>query len=185
MKTNTNRTDRQGNYIGNGSCHADYTVIDFSGYPQVSSSVSLSETTESVYVTYENKENGKTITARFSYHVNNAVVFGDQLDGFVASKDEILYRLGLKTRTFVPDTFLFINKKCVAKKDIEAGLYEFAELTIKEMYDLGKGADLSAYTGKIAKDSNWLIEGNRVEEEIKTSTNFLGQRVQLGRYIYS
>jgi len=185
MKTNLNKTDRKGNQIGDGSCHVDYTIIDFSEYPQVSSSVSLSETTESVYVAYENKENGKTITARFSHHVNNAVAFGDQLNGFVASEDEILYRLGLKTRTFVPDTFLYIDKRKVAKKDIAAGLYEFAELTIREMYDLGKGADLSAYTGKIAKDSNWLIEGNRVEEEIKTSINFMGQSVQLGRYIYS
>jgi len=185
MKTNINRTDRQGNYIGDGSCHVDYTVINFSEYPQISSSVSLSETTESVYVTYRNDENDKKITTRFSYHVNNAVAFGDQLNGFAAGKNEILYHLGLKTRTFIPDTFLFINKRCVAKKDMEAGLYEFAELTIKEMYDLGKGADLSAYTGKIAKNSNYLILGSKVEEEVKTSTNILGQRVQLGRYIYN
>ena len=34
--------------------------------------------------------------------------------------------------------------------------YEIAELTLDEMYALGEGADISMYTNKVAKGSNWL-----------------------------
>lgn len=188
MKTNQgkkNRIDSMGNIIGNGDYHAGYTVFDFSDYPQISAKTALSETTESVYITYRNDDNSRRITVRFSNHINNATIFGDQLNGLTVSKDEVLYHLGLKERTFVPDTYLSIAKRCVAKKDIESGMYSFADVSIKDMYALGKGADLSPYKGKIAKDSNYLILGDKVEEFIKTSMNWLGFEVQIGHYLYS
>lgn len=40
--------------------------------------------------------------------------------------------------------------------------YEIAELTLDEMYALGEGADISMYTNKVAKGSNWLILGTYI-----------------------
>jgi hypothetical protein len=37
---NQAKIDREGNYIGDGKSHNTYNVIDFSEYPQISSSVS-------------------------------------------------------------------------------------------------------------------------------------------------
>lgn len=176
------KLDRDGNQIGDGSYHASYNTIDFPGYPQVSSSVSKSQSTESVYVTYTNSDNGKTVTVRFSNHENNAVKFGDQLDGNYATKGEILYHLGLINRTFVPDTRLFIDKRMV--KDKEVGNYQEADLTIGEMYALGKDADISQYKGMLAKGSKYLILGDKVVEEKQTGINALGQTVYRGKFIY-
>lgn len=170
------KTDRYGNDILTAGCQ-DYIVFDIEG---VTSVIDKSETTESVYVTY--RANGKSVTVRFSNHMNNAVLFGDQLNGNTATVNEILFRLGMKQRIFKPDTFLFIIKRAVAKKDLAN--YEVAHLTIQEMYNLGKDADLSEFKGKVAKDSNYLIQGDKVEEAEKTSRNIFGDSVTLGRYIY-
>lgn len=174
--------DRKDNLIGDGTYHVEYHVIDLDNYPQVSYTVDKSDTSESVYVRYSNAENGKSITVRFSWHENNAVKFGDQLNGYTASENEILYRLGLKTRTFIPNTFLAIAKRMVKK--VEMKNYEEADLTIQEMYALGAGADISAHTGKLAKGSNWLIEGTEITEHEETRTDHFGQKVRIGKYIY-
>lgn len=174
-------TDRNGNPIGNGTYHVEHHVIDLSDYPQVSYSIDKSNTSETVYVKYFNSENGKEITVRFSWHENNAVMFGDQLPGS-ATSDEILYHLGLKTREFVPNTYLMIAKRMVKK--IEMKNYEESELTIQEIYALGAGADISAHKGKLAKGSNWLIEGTEVVECKETRLDYLGRTNIIGKYIY-
>jgi len=174
--------DREGNSIGNGTFHADYNVYEFEEYPQITNSVSKSETTESVYVTYYNKDNDKEAIVRFSNHVNNATIFGDQLNGNFTGKDEILYKLGLMKRVFIPRKFIYIPNRAVKYKDVDQ--YPKADLTIKEMYALGAGADLSKYNGKIAKDSNYLILGDKVEEHTEKRKNAFGSMVEIGNYIY-
>ena len=177
------RTDKTGNYIGDGRFHVNHEVFDFPKYPQIETSVSFSDTTESVYVTYYNNEN--RITCRFSHHQNknNAVKFGDQLDGYLATELEVLYRLGLATREFIPSTYLSIKYHQIKKVLVQK--YEMADKTIHELYQLGEGADLSEYTGKVAKDSNYLITGNTITLETRTRTNIFGNTVKVGEYVYS
>lgn len=175
------KTDRFGNYIGTDSSHTYYRVEDFSDYPQISSSISKSDNTESVYVRYYNSDNSQTIVVRFSDHSNNATLFGDQLD-WTASREEILFHLGLATRTFIPDTRLFIDSRQVSKKTLDQ--YQEAELTISQMYELGAGADLSDYTGKLAKGSNYLIQGTKVKEFEDTRIDAFGNERRVGRFVY-
>ena len=176
------KEDRSGNYIGDGTWNIEPSVFDFSEYPQVTSSISYSNTTESAYVTYRNTDNLKSITVRFSEHENNAVKFGDQLNGLFASRNEIMYRLGIICRKFIPNTYLHISTMQVKKKEICN--YEIANITIKEMYDKGANADISEYIGKIAKDSNYLIIGDKVEELQEFKTNLIGSKILIGKYIY-
>ena len=60
------RTDKNGNYIGDGRFHVNHEVFDFSKYPQIETSVNFSDTTESVYVTYYNNENNNRILQIFA-----------------------------------------------------------------------------------------------------------------------
>ncbi|NDW19419.1 hypothetical protein D0T53_10935 [Dysgonomonas sp. 216] len=177
--------DSKGNTIGDGSYNVEPSIFDFNNeYPQITTSISYSNTTESTYVTYKNKDNDKSITVRFSNHENNAVKFGDQLNGYLATSDEILFHLGLKQRQFIPKTYLSIWKRSVSKKDLAKGTYEFADKTIQEMYSMGENADLSKYKGKIAKDSNYLILGDKVElVEDKGSDDF-GNATTIGSFVY-
>ena len=175
------RTDRLGNYIPDfGNC--DYWILNFPG-TDIQSEVNFSEKTESVYVRYSSSKTHRCVTCRFSWHVNNAVLFGDQLDGRFASEDEILYRLGYKKREFLPDTRLWIASQKVAKKRLH--LYEEAPLSIQEMYALGEDADLSEYKGKLARGGNYLILGDKVEKVKETGRDWLGREVVYGTYIYS
>lgn len=176
------RTDSKGNIIGDGKFHTAYDVIDFSDYPQITIKITESNTSETVYIQYTNTENSQNITVRFSWHENNAVRFGDQLNGFLASKNEILAHLGLKKRTFVANTYLSISKICISKK--KTHLYSECDLSISEMYAMGVGADLSNYTNKLAKGSNFLITGSPVELLAQTRQNALGAWVEVGDYIY-
>jgi hypothetical protein len=177
------KTDRKGNEIGDGSFHVPHKVIEFPENDKIRATVSKSDTTESVYVTYTNEDNGKSITTRFSNHENNAVKFGDQLNGDIAKKDEILFHLGLKDRTFVPNTYLSIFKQAVARKNLDK--YEEADKTIKELYDLGEGADISKYKGKIAKGSNYLILGDTVTKEEEKGRDAFGGETRKGKFIYT
>lgn len=176
------KTDRLGNGIGDGTYHVEYDVVNFEN-ESIVSSVSKSETTETVYVTYRNIENGKSITVRFSMHENNAVRFGDQLNGSFATNNEIMYHLGLKTRTFVPITRKTIWTQQVAKKRLAE--YSETNLSISEMYELKAGADISMHTGKLAKGSNYLILGSTVEEIEETKMDAFGNSVRIGKYIYN
>ena len=174
--------DRSGNLIGEGGWNVEHSVFDFNDYPQVTSSISKSETTESVYVTYTNRNTNQSVTLRFSNHENNAVKFGDQLNGDTATKAEVLYHLGLAKRTFIPKTYLWIDKQAIAKKNISK--YEVCDKTIQEMYAMGEDADIAEYKGKLAKDSNYLILGDKVEKHEEQTKDILGQTVTRGRYIY-
>lgn len=176
------KQDRKGNEIGDGSFHSDYEVFEFTDYPSVSAKVDKSETTESVYVKYTNSLNNETITVRFSNHENNAMKFGDQLNGFLATRNEVLARLDLIDRVFIPDTYLSISNTQVKRS--ETHLYEESDLTIQEMYELGENADLSAHVGKRAKGSNRVIKGDKVQLLISTRQNAFGQSVQVGTYEY-
>ena len=174
--------DRSGNLIGEGGWNVEHSVFDFNDYPQVTSSISKSENTESVYVTYTNRNTNQSVTLRFSNHENNAVKFGDQLNGDTATKAEVLYHLGLAKRTFIPKTYLWIDKQAIAKKNISK--YEVCDKTIQEMYAMGEDADIAEYKGKLAKDSNYLILGDKVEKHEEQTKDILGQTVTRGRYIY-
>ena len=176
------KTDKSGNYIGDGRYHVEYSTFDFSEYPQIDIKVNKSETTESVYVTYKNNDNGKSIILRFSTHENNAVKFGDQLNGNLATKNEVLYKLGLMNRKFIPKKRLFISWKQPKKVDLDK--YEVADKTMKELYDLGDGADISMYNGKLAKGSNYLITGDKIESSYETRLDDFGNEVRIGDYIY-
>lgn len=178
----TIKTDREGNLIGNADFHSSYDVENFNDYPTVFSSVNKSNSSESVYVTYTNSDNLKSIVVRFSNHNNNAVRFGDQLNGKTVTRNEILANLGLVKRVFVPETRLSIDWNYVKKTQVK--LYEESNLTIKEMYDLGEGADLSEHKGKIAKGSNILIQGNKVEKLEVKKNNMFGEMVTVGSYVY-
>lgn len=175
-------TDRNDNLIGSGNYHVEHTVYDFPEFPSIQSTVTESNTSETVYIRYANRENGRNVTVRFSWHINNAVEFGDQLDGNTTSRDEVLYRLGLMRRTFIPNSFLFIGKRMVKKSAMKN--YEEADLTIGEMYELGEDADLSRFVGKLAKGSNYLITSSKVDKVLESRTDRLGNTVYCGKYIY-
>jgi hypothetical protein len=157
-------------YIQFSKFNVDYIAYDMSEFPMVEVSVSKSETSESVYVYYVNTDTMERVTVRFSNHNNNAVQFGMQLDGNMTTKMDVLYRLGLAKREFVYDQGLSIWNRQVAK--LQLANYEEAELTIQEMYALGAGADLSQYTGKLAKGSNLLILGDKVGFFQKTTGEY-------------
>jgi len=176
-----NITDREGNFIGTGAVSAKYDIIDMSDYPQVEIKVDKSLTTESVYVKY--CLGLEKVVCRFAHHNNNAVKFGDQLNGYIAEKDEILALLGLKNRTFVPNKYFTFGKKQVKKS--ECANYEETNLTIQEIYALGKDADITAHVGKLAKGSNWLILTDTIREVEETRTNQFGVEVLIGKYIYA
>lgn len=175
--------DKSGNYIGDGKHHVEYNVKDLTKkYPQISQKVDKSETTESVYVTYVNNDNDKKVTLRFSNHENNAVKTGEQLNGYITSEDEILYKLDLKKRVFVPETRLIFPFSQVSKKKINQ--YKESPLTIREIYSLGENADISKYKGMIAKDSNYLIEGDTIKKVEMHTLNSKGEKVRIGSYKY-
>ena len=163
--------DKHDNPIGDGTFHCRYNVIDLTSYG-VRSTISFSGTTESVYVTYINDNNSKRITARFSYHINNAVKYGDQLNGFIATEDEILFHLGLKTRTFKPDIILQLGRNAVKAKKINE--YKSCGLTLSELFALGDGADISMYVGM-------LIEGT---DKVITSSKITSYEGKYGSFIY-
>jgi hypothetical protein len=174
------KTDRNGNLIGDGSFHTDFKVLEFSN-PGISSTVSKSETTESVYVTYKYED--RSITCRFSIHENNAVKFGDQLDGYFASEKEILFHLGLAQRVFVPQTYLSHGLSSIKMSTVLN--YEVADITRQELFKLPEGADISQYTGKVLKGTNNIVNSKIVERFERKRTNAFGQEVTIGNYIYN
>lgn len=171
------KTDKFGNVIGDDSI--EYNTLDLSSYG-IKTSVQKSYSTESVYVYYTLG----TISAvvRFSNHHCNAVEFGKYIDGNNYTEDEILFKLGLKERVFIPLTEKRIETMQVAKKKLAN--YEEAELTIKELYALEVGSDISKYTGKIAKGSNYLICSTEVELVKVMKRNSFGDPITVGRFEY-
>lgn len=147
-----------------GDWHAEHKVFDYSEYPEISHNVQKSSNTESVYVAYfvnKNQENEGKAVVRFSHHLSNAIKFGDAIDGkSTDAKDEVLYRLGLIGREWKPYVVPMIAHRAVKKSQLAN--YKIANLTLDEIKKLGIGADISEYKGKIAKNSNQLIEGDIV-----------------------
>ncbi len=161
--------DRDGNPIGDGSWHKNYKVDEVAlSYPNISYKVDKSASTESVYVTYTNNdpkypENGKPkVTVRYSIHDSNAVKFGDQLRGEAVERNngELLYRLGLKEREWVPAPS--VPTRTVSKKDLENNTYEESELTERDIMLLPVGADIAEHKGKLIKGTNELILVDKV-----------------------
>lgn len=163
----------------NSKYNVNYKVENIEG---IHTSISKSETTESVYVYYRNPENDNSVTVRFSHHENNGVKFGDQLDGYSATLNEIKYRLGLINRRFIPEKRKTINcyrvKKVVAAEMIEA------PYTIQELYAMPIGTDLSEFKGMVAKGSNWVIDGGIIVEENITRLDCFGNEVTIGYFEY-
>lgn len=176
MKT---KVDGKGNEIGNGEFHVNYHIFEFDN-GQIETRVSKSDTTESVYVYYSFKT--ERVTVRFSNHENNATKFGDQLNGMWATRDEVLFHLGLKKRVFIPLVRKNIGSMTVKK--VEMKNYEVADLTIQEMYELPVGTDISMFKGKLAKNSNRLIFSDVVSETVETRPDAFGNSVQIGKFIY-
>jgi len=181
-KMGLNRQDKFGNEIGDGTWNIGEYVMKFPEYPQISHVVNKSDTTESTYVTYSNSETEDHVTVRFSMHECNAVRFGDQLDGYSATREQVLYRLGLKKRVFIPRKKLSIYTKFLKDSDIDK--YVEAELTIQEMYALGAGADLSPFVGKRSKNGKHLIMRNVVEEIEDMGRDYFGNPVRVGEFKY-
>lgn len=176
------KADRYGSPIGDGTWHADYEVFDLSAYG-IRSAVTLSNTSESVYVSYIKGEglDAKEVEVRYSNHCNGLGFEGydngrkTMMRGIYGNDDtrkEILALFGYLRCVFVPDKKKFIRGRNVGKKSI--GDYEAADVTLDELLALDEGSDISVYTGKIAKGGNWLIEGSVVETREETT----------GKYVY-
>jgi hypothetical protein len=179
------RTDKEGNYIGDGAFHNQYHIEDMSMYADVDVRLEKSNTSESVYVVYTRAVGSeiKSIKVRFSNHNNNGVRLGMELDGNFASREEILYHLDYATREFIPQTQLMIASRQVKKVLIPT--FEECDKTMRELYAMGKDADLSAYVGKLAKGSNYLIQGTKVEEHFVKRLDAFGNEVFVGHYNYT
>lgn len=156
----TERYDINGQMIGNGDSHCAYNIEEFPGLP-IKTNVQKSLSSESVYVTYLHMETLKLAKVRFSSHTCNDVEFGAVIDGHSTNvRNEILYKLGLVERRFVPAFSGCITFQNVAKKKMH--LYEVADKTIAELSSLPAGTDISEYRGKIAKDSSMVITSSKV-----------------------
>ena len=177
------RTDSYGLEIGNGSYHVQHNVIDLTNYPQVAVTVNYSGSTESVYVVYTNMLTLQSTTVRFSNHMCNAVLDGDQLDGAVATDMQILYRIGLATRTFAPATQLVIRTTQI-KKALLVNLTE-CPFTLPELYAMGEGADISAFVGMYAKGTNRVINSSTVVREQQVIIDRYGNEKVLGKFTYA
>jgi hypothetical protein len=122
--------------------------------------------------------NREQISTRFSNHENNAVKFGDQLNGRTASRDEILYRLGLKERIFIPETYKSVPTRTIKKKETKN--FPKANITMKELYELPDGTDISKYAGMLAGESQNLILPGTITTRVSKDP----QGRELGRYVY-
>ena len=153
------RFDKEGNPIGDGKYTHDYSIYTFVDYPQIVSSVSKSDTTESVYVTYFNKENNKQVTVRFSDHNDNGIRFGIYLPGGCNPK-EILAKLGLvrvvdKPWGKIPKTTV---PKKVRKELIASGFEIGVPPVPTERWGFYRNEDIGTYTGLKGKYTPGAIE---------------------------
>lgn len=175
------KTDKAGNYIGDGTYHSSFNVIDLSQYG-VTSHVEKSSTTESVYVYYYLGQ--EKVTVRYSDHECNAIKFGDVLDGNILNVDELMFRLGLKKRIFIPLVRKYIDTRKVKKSEIGTK-FEVSDVTIQELYAMPADTDITQYKGKVCKGSNYLVLGDSVKESEEMRLNMFGEPVAIGTYVYS
>lgn len=151
-----NRYDKFGTPIGDGTTHANYTVYDI---PGTEVTISPSNTSESVYVTYRTKD-GKSVTDRFSNHYSNQ-----------EGKDiyDILYELGYTE--FEPRYETKLLGQNVKKKEIKN--YPFSGKTYDELLSLPED-ELQKYKGSLIADKktgepiNWRFDGGLWENRVGT-----------------
>lgn len=154
------RYDENGHLIGDGSWHHPYHIEEFPGL-NLRITVQKSATTESVYVFYMNRETLEYAKVRFSSHISNDLKYGAVIDGKSPdARNEILFRIGLMTKTFIPRFVNHIHTQYVAKKKLH--LYEEADKTIAELTALPAGTDISEYRGKIAKGTTLMITSDKI-----------------------
>lgn len=176
------KTDRSGNFIGDGKFHAEFDVFEFSDFPQVKSKVEKSSTTESVYVHYFNTENEKRVTVRYSNHENNATKFGDQLNGHTTNRQEVLYKLGILSRKFIPNLIPSIPTQQVKKTKLKD--FVQSDKTIQELYEMVRNKkSIAKYVGKLTKGQNYLVTGEGVIIEDKDKDVF-GNVIVKGKFEY-
>lgn len=142
------RADKYGNPIDNGTWHSDYPVYDI---PGAEVSISPSNTTESVYVTYR-MPNGKTSQARYSTHHSNT-----------ENKDleDILYDLGMVR--FEPSTITRLSGRNVRKGELKA--LPSSGKTYHELLEL-PDEELLKYEGMLPVDNHgnkqgWVLDGKK------------------------
>ena len=157
----------------------DFSIENFDN-KNITHTVVKSNTTESVYVTYHYNE--KEAKVRFSNHSSNALKFGDVLNGFTVTQNEILCELGLMNRVFIPEVRLSVPY--IQIKKTKMGNYKECNLSIKEIYALGAGANITEFKGMLCKGSNHLIQGDEIEQHEVIKTNHFGQDVRVGNYKY-
>ncbi len=154
------KEDENGNAIGDGTEHMPYDIENFGGYG-IRHIVEEAATSESVYVTYIDTQSGKSAKVRFSGHISNDVKEGLVIDGRGLNvRDEILYRLGHKSKEWCPFIVAYVCKEAVGKKRIAN--FEVGPMTLDEILALPVGTDINECKGKIAKGSNWLIKNDKV-----------------------
>ncbi len=159
------RRDRDGFQIGDGTWHMPYEVRQFPDYPQIEARVSKASTTESVYVTYTNKNNGASVKVRFSNHMSNNARWGVDLPGFAAENGQILERLGLAEGEWQGNSYVPVRS--ISKAELAAGNYEVADKTRAELSQLPIGTDISEYKGKLVPDmtNNAIYTSDKVVED--------------------
>lgn len=147
------RFDKFGNPIGDGTYHTRYEVYDI---PGTEVSISPSNTSESVYVTYYGP-NGKKSTSRFSNHFSN-----QEDNDFIG----ILADLGMiRSEPRYEKKLLGQNVK--KSKVVE---YPSSGMTYTELLNLPED-ELSKYKGKLIVDENgnvknWMFNGGSYQNEI-------------------
>lgn len=140
------REDRYGNPIGNGTYHAGYTVYDI---PGTEVSISPSESSESVYVTYRTPDFRQS-TSRFSNHFSNQEYKGPI---------EIMSELGmLRSEPRIEKKLVGRNVK---KREIES--YPSSGKTYEDLLELPED-EMKKYKGMLIVDENgnkknWMFDG--------------------------
>lgn len=153
-KTRPNiRYDKYGNPIGDGTWHTNYQVYDI---PGTDVSISPSNTSESVYVTYRTPD-GKSSTSRHSTHFSN-----QEDKDFI----DILNDLGMIKS--VPRYEKKLLGQNVKKSKVDS--YPSSGLTYSQILDLPED-EMKKYKGMLIVDENgnkknWMFNGNSYNSEV-------------------
>ena len=135
---------------GDGTVHNDYIVEKIEG---VTSYVTKSNTSESVYVTY--CKDDKRVVVRFSNHTCNSLEWGNVLDGNFATVNEIKFRLEMISRkAILVEKTIIGTQKC---KKVDMDKYEELEYTIQDLYKMPIDTDFTPFIGKRCKNSQYVV----------------------------
>lgn len=147
------RFDKYGNPIGDGTWHTNYQVYDI---PGTDVSISPSNTSESVYVTYRTPD-GKSSTSRHSTHFSN-----QEDKDFI----DILNDLGMIKS--VPRYEKKLWGQNVKKSKVDS--YPSSGLTYSQILDLPED-EMKKYKGMLIVDENgnkknWMFNGDSFNNEV-------------------